>query len=292
MRRAGNGSIINISASSSKLALPARPAYQSSKGAINALTRQIGRRLRQGRTSAPTRSSSVSSFTGSPQMTAILADPTYRARVREERPHARSWVEPVGHRGGRHVPGGGRIEVRDRDPTHDRRSRAILPPVASPELDLEALAATRDRRPRGGSRGPHGHRPRRHRHRQNRTLESGEQHDQPRRPDPGQRRRPHLRAARDVRRARARQVPRPGAARRRGGRRRRAVVVRRPPRPEHRPQRGRRQVARVLQPRRVALRRDASRVLRRARARARHERRRAARRARTSRTGPASPVRC
>ena len=84
--------------------------------------------------------------------------------------------------------------------------------------------------------------------------------DQPRRADPRQRRRPHLRAARDVRGARARQVPRPGAARRRGGRRRRAVVVRRPPWPEHRAQRRGRQVARVLQPRRVALRRDASRA--------------------------------
>ena len=41
MRKAGNGSIVNISASSSKRALPHRPAYHASKGAINALTRQL-----------------------------------------------------------------------------------------------------------------------------------------------------------------------------------------------------------------------------------------------------------
>jgi len=41
MRTAGGGSIINISASSSKRSIPARPAYQASKGAINALTRQM-----------------------------------------------------------------------------------------------------------------------------------------------------------------------------------------------------------------------------------------------------------
>ncbi len=41
MRTSGSGSIINISASSSKSALPERPAYHASKGAINALTRQL-----------------------------------------------------------------------------------------------------------------------------------------------------------------------------------------------------------------------------------------------------------
>jgi NAD(P)-dependent dehydrogenase (short-subunit alcohol dehydrogenase family) len=41
MREAGSGSIVNISASSSKAALPHRPAYHASKGAINALTRQM-----------------------------------------------------------------------------------------------------------------------------------------------------------------------------------------------------------------------------------------------------------
>lgn len=41
MLKAGKGSIVNISASSSKGAMPHRPAYHASKGAINALTRQI-----------------------------------------------------------------------------------------------------------------------------------------------------------------------------------------------------------------------------------------------------------
>jgi meso-butanediol dehydrogenase/(S,S)-butanediol dehydrogenase/diacetyl reductase len=41
MRRAGSGSIINISATSSKSALPERPAYHASKGAIKAMTRQL-----------------------------------------------------------------------------------------------------------------------------------------------------------------------------------------------------------------------------------------------------------
>ncbi|GAB1813060.1 SDR family NAD(P)-dependent oxidoreductase [Mycobacterium sp. MUNTM1] len=41
MRNAGKGSIVNISASSSKRSLKGRPAYQTSKGAINSLTRQM-----------------------------------------------------------------------------------------------------------------------------------------------------------------------------------------------------------------------------------------------------------
>lgn len=41
MRAAGGGSIVNISASSSIRSLRTRPAYQASKGAINALTRQL-----------------------------------------------------------------------------------------------------------------------------------------------------------------------------------------------------------------------------------------------------------
>jgi NAD(P)-dependent dehydrogenase (short-subunit alcohol dehydrogenase family) len=41
MKQAGRGSIINISASSSVGAIPARPSYQASKGAINSLTRQM-----------------------------------------------------------------------------------------------------------------------------------------------------------------------------------------------------------------------------------------------------------
>jgi 3-oxoacyl-[acyl-carrier protein] reductase len=41
MRRAGGGSIINITASSSIRAISGRPSYQSSKGAVNNLTRHI-----------------------------------------------------------------------------------------------------------------------------------------------------------------------------------------------------------------------------------------------------------
>ena len=41
MRAAGGGAIINISAASSIRAIDGRPAYQASKGAINALTRQM-----------------------------------------------------------------------------------------------------------------------------------------------------------------------------------------------------------------------------------------------------------
>jgi NAD(P)-dependent dehydrogenase (short-subunit alcohol dehydrogenase family) len=41
MKAAGGGAIINISAASSVRAIEGRPGYQASKGAINALTRQI-----------------------------------------------------------------------------------------------------------------------------------------------------------------------------------------------------------------------------------------------------------
>ena len=78
MRRAGNGSIINISASSSKLAVPARPAYQSSKGAINALTRQMA--LDYGKENIRVNAIVVGFiFTGSPEMTAMLENPQIRA---------------------------------------------------------------------------------------------------------------------------------------------------------------------------------------------------------------------
>ncbi len=49
MREAGSGSIINISAASSIRAIEGRPAYQASKGAINALHAPDGRRLRPAR---------------------------------------------------------------------------------------------------------------------------------------------------------------------------------------------------------------------------------------------------
>lgn len=41
MREAGGGAIINISAASSIRSIEGRPAYQASKGAVNALTRQM-----------------------------------------------------------------------------------------------------------------------------------------------------------------------------------------------------------------------------------------------------------
>ena len=41
MRKAGGGSIINISAASSIRAINGRPGYQASKGAVNSLTRQM-----------------------------------------------------------------------------------------------------------------------------------------------------------------------------------------------------------------------------------------------------------
>ncbi len=41
LKAAGGGTIINISAASSIRAIDGRPAYQASKGAVNALTRQM-----------------------------------------------------------------------------------------------------------------------------------------------------------------------------------------------------------------------------------------------------------
>jgi meso-butanediol dehydrogenase / (S,S)-butanediol dehydrogenase / diacetyl reductase len=78
MRRAGNGSIINISASSSRSALPERPAYHASKGAINAMTRQLA--VDYGRENIRANTVIVGFiYTGSPVMAAILADPARRA---------------------------------------------------------------------------------------------------------------------------------------------------------------------------------------------------------------------
>jgi NAD(P)-dependent dehydrogenase (short-subunit alcohol dehydrogenase family) len=77
MRRAGGGSIIAISASSSKLALPERPAYHASKGAINALTRQLA--VDYGKYDI--RANAIITgfiYTGSPAMKRILDDPVRR----------------------------------------------------------------------------------------------------------------------------------------------------------------------------------------------------------------------
>jgi meso-butanediol dehydrogenase / (S,S)-butanediol dehydrogenase / diacetyl reductase len=78
MRRAGNGSIINISATSSKSALPERPAYHASKGALNALTRQLA--VDYGKENIRVNTIIVGFiYTGSPVMKAILDDPVRRA---------------------------------------------------------------------------------------------------------------------------------------------------------------------------------------------------------------------
>jgi meso-butanediol dehydrogenase / (S,S)-butanediol dehydrogenase / diacetyl reductase len=78
MRKAGNGSIVNISASSSKTALPERPAYHASKGALNAMTRQMA--VDYGKENIRANTIIVGFiFTGTPQMTALLANPTFRA---------------------------------------------------------------------------------------------------------------------------------------------------------------------------------------------------------------------
>jgi meso-butanediol dehydrogenase/(S,S)-butanediol dehydrogenase/diacetyl reductase len=78
MRKAGNGSIVNISASSSKSALPHRPAYHASKGAINALTRQLA--VDYGKDDIRANAIIVGFiFTGSEAMTAILENPEYEA---------------------------------------------------------------------------------------------------------------------------------------------------------------------------------------------------------------------
>ncbi len=78
MRKAGSGSIVNISASSSKSALPHRPAYHASKGAINAITRQMA--VDYGSDDIRANAIIVGFiFTGTPQMTAILDNPKIRA---------------------------------------------------------------------------------------------------------------------------------------------------------------------------------------------------------------------
>ena len=78
MREAGSGSIVNISASSSKSALPHRPAYHASKGAINAITRQMA--VDYGKDDIRANAIIVGFiFTGTPQMTAILDNAKMRA---------------------------------------------------------------------------------------------------------------------------------------------------------------------------------------------------------------------
>lgn len=78
MRKAGSGSIINISASSSKSALPHRPAYHASKGAINAMTRQMA--VDYGKDDIRANTIIVGFiFTGTEAMQKILDHPPFRA---------------------------------------------------------------------------------------------------------------------------------------------------------------------------------------------------------------------
>ena len=78
MRKAGSGSIVNISASSSVGAIPTRPAYQASKGAINAMTRQMA--VDYGKDDIRANTIIVGFiYTGSPGMKAILDNPEARA---------------------------------------------------------------------------------------------------------------------------------------------------------------------------------------------------------------------
>jgi meso-butanediol dehydrogenase / (S,S)-butanediol dehydrogenase / diacetyl reductase len=85
MRTAGGGSIVNISASSSKRALPHRPAYHASKGALNAMTRQLA--VDYGKDDIRVNTIIVGFiFTGSPEMTAILSDPARRAAFEKNIP--------------------------------------------------------------------------------------------------------------------------------------------------------------------------------------------------------------
>ena len=78
MRKAGSGSIINISATSSKSALPERPAYHASKGAINAMTRQLA--VDFGKEDIRANTIIVGLIdTGTQTMQRILGDPVSRA---------------------------------------------------------------------------------------------------------------------------------------------------------------------------------------------------------------------
>jgi meso-butanediol dehydrogenase/(S,S)-butanediol dehydrogenase/diacetyl reductase len=69
---------VNISASSSKSALPHRPAYHASKGAINALTRQMA--VDFGKDDIRANAIIVGFiYTGTEAMAPILHNPVYRA---------------------------------------------------------------------------------------------------------------------------------------------------------------------------------------------------------------------
>jgi meso-butanediol dehydrogenase / (S,S)-butanediol dehydrogenase / diacetyl reductase len=88
MRRAGGGSVVNITASSSIRAITGRPSYQSSKGAVNALTRQVALDY------APENircNAVIVGFidTGEEIMRKLLANPVFSAEIRRTIPAGR-----------------------------------------------------------------------------------------------------------------------------------------------------------------------------------------------------------
>ena len=135
--RPGSGSIVNISASSSKSALPHRPAYHASKGAINALTRQMA--VDYGKDDIRANTIIVGFvFTGTDGDDGDPRQPADAGRVREEH-HGPALRRAGRHRGRRRVPRVRRVEVRDRHRAHDRRRRAV--PPGAPRARLRGMRA-------------------------------------------------------------------------------------------------------------------------------------------------------
>jgi 3-oxoacyl-[acyl-carrier protein] reductase len=88
MQVAGGGAIINISAASSIRAMEGRPAYQASKGAINALTRQLA--IDYGRDGIRANAIVVGfTPTGGEVMNRLLANEAFMASVRQAIPSNR-----------------------------------------------------------------------------------------------------------------------------------------------------------------------------------------------------------
>jgi NAD(P)-dependent dehydrogenase (short-subunit alcohol dehydrogenase family) len=81
MRAAGGGSIVNISASSSQRSLRTRPAYQSAKGGVNVLTRQLA--VDYGADNIRANAIIVGFvYTGEEGMRRLLADEQYMSVIR------------------------------------------------------------------------------------------------------------------------------------------------------------------------------------------------------------------
>jgi 3-oxoacyl-[acyl-carrier protein] reductase len=88
LREAGGGAIVNISAASSLRAIEGRPAYQASKGAVNALTRQIA--VDYGRDGIRCNAIAVGfTPTGGEVMTRLLANEAFMASIRTAIPSHR-----------------------------------------------------------------------------------------------------------------------------------------------------------------------------------------------------------